>query len=548
MLDLVEAPRLDLAAKLTGTDAREAAALIDVEDMFETERFELDARVTGPMLRPDVEDIVGRFVHPDGIMDVGGRLPDVIGGRRIDLRPVIRGTNMAALGNMIGQVWPETDSYTLRGRVGGSWERPTLPEVDATFTDGDANLTANGRIGDLLGGRDVSLSVRARADTVTRFLPFGGRLWDRLGQVAGQFDLTGGPLEYVMDIAELTAGSSRLSGRFNLAFDEEQLTYVHGQLADSLLDISVWLSPTEQADGADADEETSPENPGPMFPETPLPLDWMSGLTMDVDLAGNDVMIGGGIIEVATGELVVENNQLIIDPFDVDYRGSDIAGSFRLDARNLPKLEARASAESFDLGSLLRRSGVAPEASGRVDLQFQVTANGETPRALAASADGRFTLLMVEGSLGRADVQLRLTQLMSGLVRREPEEVVVKCGMMDMPVSAGVGTLNLFVIETQDMLMRGEGQFNFGQESMNVLLLPRPKRGRTLAHNANVRLVGPIRNPRQRIDASDTAATMAGAIGRFALLGPAGLFINRNTFQRTHEECAGTLAEVMREP
>ena len=137
---------------------------------------------------------------------------------------------------------------------------------------------------------------------------------------------------------------------------------------------------------------------------------------------------------------------------------------------------------------------------------------------------------------------------MSGLVRREPEEVVVKCGMMDMPVSAGVGTLNLFVIETQDMLMRGEGQFNFGQESMNVLLLPRPKRGRTLAHNANVRLVGPIRNPRQRIDASDTAATMAGAIGRFALLGPAGLFINRNTFQRTHEECAGTLAEVMREP
>ena len=155
---------------------------------------------------------------------------------------------------------------------------------------------------------------------------------------------------------------------------------------------------------------------------------------------------------------------------------------------------------------------------------------------------------MVEGSLGRADVQLRLTQLMSGLVRREPKDLIVKCGMFDMPVTAGVGTLNLLVIETQDMLLRGEGQFNFGQETMNVLLLPRPKRGRTLAHNANVRLVGPIRNPRQRIDASDTATTMAGAIGRFALLGPAGLFINRNTFQRTHEECAGTLAEVMREP
>jgi hypothetical protein len=88
---------------------------------------------------------------------------------------------------------------------------------------------------------------------------------------------------------------------------------------------------------------------------------------------------------------------------------------------------------------------------------------------------------------------------------------------------------------------------DFGREQLDILLLPRPKRGSVLAHNANVRIHGPMLDPRQSIDASDTATTVASAIGRFALLGPAGLFVNRSTFERAHQECASTLAEVMRD-
>ncbi len=544
--DLAEAPRVDLDLTLSGADVRQGGELIGVE-LFATDRFRVRGRLQGPLSAPDLEAVTGQFVNPQAILDVQGRVPDVFGGHRLDLRPIFRGRDLAGLGALIGQRWPETDSYTLSGHVHGTWANPTLDEIDVQLSHRAGTLLARGRIGDLLAGRDVALSVDARVASVTAFLPFGGRLWDRLGAVTGNFDISGGPDDYVMAIDELAAGSSRLSGRFNLGFDSGSLTHVHGRLENSVLDITPWLEFAESDAGPDIDPARPSAADERLFSTTPVPIGWMQDLDMDVELAGNQVAIGRGVIDVATGELVVRDQRMRIDPFDVDYSGSEISGGFRLTGSPAPGAELRAKAIGFDLGSLLRRSGLAPEASGRVDLQVDLRAEGDSPRAMATSADGRIALLMVEGSLGQADIQLRLTQVMAGLVRREPRDITVDCGMLDLPVSDGVGRLSVFVLDTPDMLMRGRGTVDFGREQLDILLLPRPKRGRVLAHNANVRIHGPMLDPRQSIDASDTATTVASAIGRFALLGPAGLFVNRSTFERAHQECASTLAEVMRD-
>ena len=269
---------------------------------------------------------------------------------------------------------------------------------------------------------------------------------------------------------------------------------------------------------------------------------------MDVDLAGNDVVIGAGIIEVVKGQLDVDPGRMRIDPFDVDYRGADIEGGFTMDARDVPRMSVHAKALSFDLGDLLRRMGADAEARGRLDLQLELTATGSSAREMATTADGRLSVLMHEGMLGRVNLNLRLTQLVGNLVRSEPEDLLVRCLMVDLPVTDGLGRLNLFVLETDEMLMRGEGKIDFGADRFDLLLLPRPHRGRTLAHNANVRITGPLREPRYRLDARDTATTVAGAVGRFALLGPGGLFLSRNTFQNDRAECAATLEAVANSP
>jgi hypothetical protein len=116
--------------------------------------------------------------------------------------------------------------------------------------------------------------------------------------------------------------------------------------------------------------------------------------------------------------------------------------------------------------------------------------------------------------------------------------------MLDFPVEDGVAKAHLAVLDTPDMLMRAKGTIDLDQERYDLLLMPRPKRGRALAHNANVRVRGSLVEPRFSLDASDTTTRVAGAVGRFALLGPAGLFVSTDTFRRDRQECAESLAQL----
>ena len=541
--DLLDSPYLDTQLRMTGGDLQDAESLLEVE-LFESDRFSINGKLTGPLDRPDLEAIEARFVNQDITIDVAGRLPHVFSGGLVDVRPIVRGNDFARLGEMLGQLWPETDSFNARGHVHGTWKRPALDELDARLEVAGASMTLAGGVGDLLSGRDVNLSIQTRADTVTRFLPFGGRLWDQLGTVAGSFDLTGGDDDFVMDIHGLTAGTSRLAGRFDLGFKDGDLVHVYGQLRDSVLDMTPWVGqPAAGPDGDPLRDKPSTEA-SRLFSARALPVTWMEKLDMDVDLSGNDIVLGASTIKVARGVLDVDPGRMRMDPFDIDYRGADIDGGFTLDARDVPRMTFRAKALSFDLGNMLRRIGSDPSARGHIDLQLDIDATGASAQAMAGSAEGRMALLMHEGVLGRVNLDLRLTQVVAGLVKKAPEDIVVKCAMVDLPIAAGRGEFNLFVLETEEMLMRGEGAVDFGKEKFDMLLLPRPKRGRILAHNANIRVTGPLTAPHYRLDATDMAATVAGTIGRFALLGPGGLFINRHTFDRDRADCADTLGEL----
>ena len=541
--DLLDSPHLDAQLRMTGGDLRDAESLLEVE-LFESDRFFISGRLVGPLGGPDLEAIEARFVNQDIIIDVAGRLPDVFAGGRVDVRPIVRGKDISRLGDMLGQLWPTTDSFDARGRVHGNWARPALDDLDARLDVAGASMTLAGSIGDLLNGRDVNLKIQTSADTVTRFLPFGGRLWDQLGSVAGRFDLTGGGDDFVMDIHGLTAGASRLSGRFDLGLKDGDLVHVYGQLQDSLLDMTPWLGGlTGEPDTTPPKSDTS-TGASQLFSPRDLPVSWMENLDMEVDFAGNNIVIGEGTIDVARGILDVDPGRMRVDPFEVDYRGAGIEGGFMLDARDVPRIKVRGKALSFDLGDMLRRMRADPGARGHIDLQFDFDATGASAQAMAHDAEGRIALLMHEGVLGRANLDLRLTQVVAGLVKKAPEDVVVKCAMVDLPIAAGRGEFNLFVLETEEMLMRGEGAVDFGEERFDMLLMPRPRHGRVLAHNANIRVTGPLTAPRYRLDARDTAATVAATIGRFALLGPGGLFINRHTFDRDRADCAGTLLEL----
>jgi uncharacterized protein involved in outer membrane biogenesis len=547
LLDVVDEPRLDMAIRLAGTNIRELTPVAETL-VPDTDSFSINGRLVGRSTVPDLVDVDARARAGNSTLTLSGNFPDVLNLPQIDARFVIEGDDLAAIGDQLERPWPRSQTYRFSGRALGSPSRPSVEDIDGMMETEEVRVETNGRIGDVLEARDFDLQVRARAGSLVPFLPWGGYLWEALGESRADFGLTGGPDTFRVELDRLTAGRTVLQGRFDLSLDEARdLRGMVGAFSESSLDLTPWLEYEADPSEGDVAEDRKPSQ-RPVFSANPVPLSWLEGLTLDVDLEAVDLVFGAGVLEVKSGRLEVADQVMALDPFEVVYRDSLIEGGLEIDARAIPKLKSRMHSNGFDLGDLVRQAGISDVAKGLVDVELTVDAEGSSPQAMAGSASGHFGLLMTEGFLGEAALALHLTSIITTLMPfvEEQRGFEIKCGMLDFEIAQGIAKSNLLVLDTNDMLMKGKGSLDLGRERYDLLLIPRAKRARVLAHNVDVRVTGPFREPRISYDARAAGVRALGTLGRFALLGPAGLFVSTDTFRETRQDCAETLADVAR--
>jgi uncharacterized protein involved in outer membrane biogenesis len=272
----------------------------------------------------------------------------------------------------------------------------------------------------------------------------------------------------------------------------------------------------------------------------------MDGLTLDIQLDKLTLALGTGHVDVVEGDLELASRKLNVDPFELTYLGTAVSGGMTLDARQEPELRFRARGIGFDLGDLARRIGWSETAQGKVDLKFSARTSGHTPRQMASSADGRVSLLITEGLIGDASIPLHLSETVARFIpgADSGDGIHILCGMIDLPVNDGIARSNVLVLDTRAALIRGDGEINLREETIDVHLVPRPKRARSIAHHVDVDIRGHLRDPQIHVNTLRAAGSVARTAGRFALLGPLGLFVSTDTFRDTHQDCAATLAEV----
>jgi uncharacterized protein involved in outer membrane biogenesis len=544
--DLLDVPRVNLDTHLTGrsladVDFGEADVVLPV-----TDSFSVTGRAHGLASSPDIEQLTAWATVGDIRLEATGRLNDIFrsGGGRLDLKSQIKGTNLAELGKLIDEKWLTTDSFAASGRATGTWHQLAIDELEGVAKTPNSDLAVSGRVGDVLSTRDVDIRVDGRADSARAVLPWESPIWDRLGALTTRFQVVGGPEHYGINVDELQIGKSQLQGRFDFTFRRAGGVTVRGSFAPGTLDITPWVTSTgdneKRADGSGSDANQL------IFGNEPLPLEWMDDLTLDIQLDKLTLALGTGHVDVVDGDLVLASRNLNVDPFELTYLGTSVSGGMTLDARQEPELRFRARGIGFDLGSLARRIGWSETAQGKVDLKFSAKTSGHTPRKMASSADGRLSLLIAEGLIPDASIPLHLSETVASFIpgADDHDGIHILCGMVDLPFDDGIGRSNVLVLDTRVALIRGEGEVNLRDETLDVRLVPRAKRARSIAHNVDVKIYGHLRNPQIRANTLRAAGSVARTAGRFALLGPLGLFVSTDTFRDTHQECATTLAEV----
>ncbi len=205
------------------------------------------------------------------------------------------------------------------------------------------------------------------------------------------------------------------------------------------------------------------------------------------------------------------------------YLGGSIKGDVDANlAPSPPALKLKAAVRQLSLEQVFKRLDKAPAASGPLDLDLAVTANGADLHALLASMSGQVSGSIRGGSLADRTINLAGQTIIEWMFTRTADgSAPLVCFVARFDFEDGIGTARQLVLETDKVQAVGGGTLNLRNETMDFVFTPRAKRNDLVGTVGPVHVSGPLSKPEIKLTDGTVAAKVVGeTIGLpFHLLG-----------------------------
>jgi uncharacterized protein involved in outer membrane biogenesis len=101
----------------------------------------------------------------------------------------------------------------------------------------------------------------------------------------------------------------------------------------------------------------------------------------------------------------------------------------------------------------------------------------------------------------------------------DESETEIRCGVASFEVKDGLATAQRLLLDTEPVLITGEGDIDLQSEALDLRLQGNPKRPR-LRMRTPLLVHGPLRHPAFAVDSGKPALQAAGAVALGVLLTP----------------------------
>jgi AsmA protein len=254
-----------------------------------------------------------------------------------------------------------------------------------------------------------------------------------------------------------------------------------------------------------------------IIPDTKLPFARLHDVDGDLTISVDRLTSGGDTYRDLQAHLLAQSGKIILNPFRITAPQGVMIAGLTLDASLDPvPVTVSLRAPALSAGKIATLLGVPGGASGQMQLDANLSATGDDPRALASTATGHFGLTMVNGQFTNALFDNVLgNALTSAGVPPIEGSAAVRCLAFRTSLTQGQGRVQILALDTSRMSVTGTGRFDLGAETVDLHLKPDVRLGGT-GIAAPVTVTGPFTDLRAAADAA-----MPG--GRFGLTigGPA---------------------------
>jgi uncharacterized protein involved in outer membrane biogenesis len=237
-----------------------------------------------------------------------------------------------------------------------------------------------------------------------------------------------------------------------------------------------------------------------------------------------------------------------LQPLEFGFAGGRIVSEITIDARQEKALRSTINADfrNIQVAKLFPTMPKIAKGVGELGAQIRLDGTGNSIADAAGTSNGSVTAAIANGRISNmidAIAGLNGGKVISLFVAGD-KDIAVNCGGVAFSVKDGIGQSQLFVIDTEQTRIDGQGSFNLKDERFDITISPKPKKPGILSLRTPVHLFGSFRHPDFELDKGQLMARAGGAIA-LALINPlAALIPLIETGPGTNTDCARLLAPV----
>ncbi|MEK1908405.1 MAG: AsmA family protein [Pseudomonas sp.] len=222
--------------------------------------------------------------------------------------------------------------------------------------------------------------------------------------------------------------------------------------------------------------------------------------------------------------VVLNDGQLSLEPLRFGVAGGNLESQVRLDGTRVPlQGTLRLSARGFKLKQLFPGFAPMQTSFGELNGDADLSGTGNSVAALLGTANGGVKLLINDGAVSRSLMEIAGLNVGNYMVGKlfGDDEVKINCAAADLGMKQGLMSTRLFVVDTENAVIKVDGSANFASERLDLSVTPASKGLRIFSLRSPLYVRGTFKQPDAGVQGVPLALRGAGLLALGVAVAPA---------------------------